>query len=148
MPIQQAIALHSQLCAMTLAYWGCSLELKSSKASKKVEPFSAFYLAVGERLMTLARLLIDLHPAFLREKWLWQRDWPVSLYRRPMVRQWLLDQASTPRWVSCVRLAEFSVLKYTIVYHICKFCKHKILWKNNIIGKKHNTKVILTFYSL
>ncbi|KAK7114601.1 putative ankyrin repeat protein RF_0381 [Littorina saxatilis] len=98
MPIQQAIALHSQECAMTLAYWGCDLTQPAAlKNSKKRKPFSAFYLAVNERLMSLARLLIDLHPWFLREEWLWEKDWPVSLYRRPLVRRWLKEQASTPR---------------------------------------------------
>ncbi|XP_076448878.1 uncharacterized protein LOC143285460 [Babylonia areolata] len=103
MPIQQAIALHSQECAMTLAYWGCDLtQPPPSKSGKRRKPFSAFYMAVNERLMTLARFLIDLNPWFLREQWLWQKDWPVSLYRRPLVRQWLIEQASTPRSLKCL----------------------------------------------
>ncbi|KAK7505757.1 hypothetical protein BaRGS_00003028 [Batillaria attramentaria] len=103
LPIQQAIALHSQECAMTLAHWGCSLsETPPSNRGKKRRPFSAFYLAVNERLMSLARLLIDLRPGFLREEWLWQKDWPMALYRRPMVRQWLIEQASTPRTLKCL----------------------------------------------
>jgi hypothetical protein len=101
MPIQQAIALHSQECAMTLAYWGCDLTQpkpqSGTKGSKKRKAFSAFYLAVSERLITLIRLLLDLNPWFLREQWVWQKDWPVSLFRRPLVRQWLMEQASTPR---------------------------------------------------
>lgn len=104
LPIQQAIALQSQECAMTLAHWGCSLTevLPSTRSKKKKCPFSAFFLAINERLMSLARLLIDLRPAFLREEWLWQKEWPVSLYRRPMVRDWLLEQAATPRTLKCL----------------------------------------------
>nr|KAG5712963.1 hypothetical protein BaRGS_021757 [Batillaria attramentaria] len=59
-------------------------ETPPSSRGKKRRPFSAFYLAVNERLMSLARLLIDLRPGFLREEWLWQKDWPMALYRRPM----------------------------------------------------------------
>ena len=43
MPIQQAIALHSQECAMTLAYWGCDLT-EPAVVSKKGESFNSRFI--------------------------------------------------------------------------------------------------------
>ncbi|XP_069113741.1 delta-latroinsectotoxin-Lt1a-like isoform X2 [Argopecten irradians] len=88
-PLQQAIKLHATESALTLIRHGCTV--------KKDKGSSYMFMAVEEKLVRIIKFLIALNPLSLNEEWLQKQMWPVSIYRRPDIFNWLQREASTPR---------------------------------------------------
>ncbi|CAG2203405.1 unnamed protein product [Mytilus edulis] len=88
-PLQQAIFMHADNCAMTLLHYGCSI--------KKEKGPSYFWLAVNEKLIKLVKFMIALKPVFLNEPWITKEDWPVSIYHRPDIFEWLKKESRKVR---------------------------------------------------
>jgi len=89
-PLEQAIKIHSQESAQTLLHWGCSRKRKNRLPS-------CFYLAVNEKQWSVVRFLTHLYPRYLQERWVREEKWPVSVYRNPDVRDYLVA-ASKQVW--------------------------------------------------
>ncbi|GFN77014.1 ankyrin repeat domain-containing protein 1-like [Plakobranchus ocellatus] len=83
-PLEQAIKIHSLESALTLLHWGSSLKRKRGRPSY-------FQLAVTEKQWAVVKFLIHLYPSYLQETWLRKQQWPVAIYHREDVRQYLLD---------------------------------------------------------
>ncbi|XP_061180289.1 putative ankyrin repeat protein RF_0381 isoform X2 [Saccostrea echinata] len=83
-PLQHAINIHSEECAVTLIHYGCSLV-----PDAKWRGPSYFFMAVNENQMKVLKFMVALKPTFLNEKWLQRKKWPVSIYRRPDIIEWL-----------------------------------------------------------
>ncbi|XP_056022784.1 ankyrin-2-like isoform X2 [Ostrea edulis] len=83
-PLQHAIKIHSGECAVTLMHYGCSLVPEG-----KLKGHSYFAMAVNEKQMKVVKFMVALRPTFLNEKWLQRKKWPVSIYRRPDIIEWL-----------------------------------------------------------
>lgn len=62
---------------------------------RKKKQRSYFHLALNEKQWLVVRFLIHLNPNYLQEEWLWNDKWPVSIYRRPDVREFLKESAKT-----------------------------------------------------
>ena len=88
-PLQQAIAVHADDCAMTLLHYGCSLE--------KAKGQSFFSMAVNEKLIKVVKFMIALKPVFLNESWIQEEAWPVSIYHRPDIFEWLKRESGKVR---------------------------------------------------
>ena len=88
-PLSQAINLHSEECAMTLVHQGCTL--------KKKKGHSYFYMAVDEKLIRLVKFMAAVNPNFLQEKWVKNNEWPVSIYHRPDMIEWLAKESQQVR---------------------------------------------------
>ncbi|XP_067652019.1 serine/threonine-protein phosphatase 6 regulatory ankyrin repeat subunit A-like [Haliotis asinina] len=89
-PLEQAIKLHSEACAITLVHSGCSIDTLRGKPSY-------FYMALNEKLFSLVKLLVDIRPSFLSERWIWSRQWPVAIFQMPEVCAWLTNESRKPR---------------------------------------------------
>lgn len=83
-PLQHAISIHSEECAVTLIHYGCSLVPEG-----KWKGPSYFFMAVNEKQMKVVRFMVAIKPTLLNEKWLQKKKWPVSIYRRPDIVEWL-----------------------------------------------------------
>lgn len=83
-PLQHAISIHSEECAVTLIHYGCSLVPEA-----KWKGPSNFFMAVNEKQMKVVKFMVAIKPTLLNEKWLQQKKWPVSIYRRPDIVEWL-----------------------------------------------------------
>ena len=90
-PLEMAIRLHHEDCALTMVIWGASLKQKDRKKP------SFFTLACSEGLHRLIQLLIDLKPDFLNEKWVLNRKVPLAMYRDPCVAEEIFSLAKQPR---------------------------------------------------
>lgn len=88
-PLQQAISVHAEDCAMTLIHYGCSL--------KKDKGPSYFWLAVNAKLLKIVKFLVALKPTYLNEVWVQREDWPVSIYHRPDIYEWLRRESRKVR---------------------------------------------------
>ncbi|KAK3603435.1 hypothetical protein CHS0354_009418 [Potamilus streckersoni] len=88
-PIQHAIKIHSEECAMTLVHQGCQIEREKGA--------SYFFMAVDEKLMRLTRFMAVVQPRFLQEKWIKEKKWPISIYHRPDIYEWLKRESSQPK---------------------------------------------------
>ncbi|KAH3774565.1 poly [ADP-ribose] polymerase tankyrase-2-like isoform X2 [Dreissena polymorpha] len=88
-PLSQAINLHCEVEAMTLIHLGCEMEKKRGQ--------SYFYMAVDENLMKLVKFMAAVYPQSLQEPWVKEREWPVSIYRRPDIINWLEHQSQKVR---------------------------------------------------
>lgn len=88
-PLQQAINVHAEDCAMTLIHYGCSLKLDKGP--------SYFWLAVNAKLIKVVKFLIALKSNFLNEPWVQKEDWPVSIYHRPDIFEWLRRESRKVR---------------------------------------------------
>ncbi|KAK6184637.1 hypothetical protein SNE40_007072 [Patella caerulea] len=89
-PLEQAIKVHHEDCAMVLVKYGCCVVRKKHKESY-------FKMAVNEKLERLMELLVHVYPWFLKEKWIWKRQWPVSIYNTPSIIEWLIVQSSNTK---------------------------------------------------
>lgn len=90
-PLEMASRRHAEDCALIMVVWGASLKLKDRKKP------SYFTLACEEGMLRLLRLLIDLNPLFLNERWVQQRRIPLALYRQPQTVDYIFQAASQPR---------------------------------------------------
>lgn len=109
-PLEQAIKLHAQDCALTLLHFGCSLVKEKGK--------SYFHLAVEEKLLKVVKFMINLQPTFLNEDFIQSHNWPVSLYYRPDIMDWIVKEAEQPRTLKQLcrariyrQLGKYSILK-------------------------------------
>lgn len=109
-PLQQAIKTHSWECAMTLIHFGCNMKRDKSP--------SYFHMAVDEKLVRVAMFLAELNPLFLNESWIRQQKWPVSIYRRPDILEWLMEDSKQPQ--SLKRLCRGKIYHYLGRYAILK----------------------------
>jgi hypothetical protein len=87
-PLEMAMRVHSEECAMVLLRWGCSLVLKD-----KTKP-SYFHMACSEGLECVIRFLIDLNPHFMHEGWLKSGQIPLALYKREELYKWLVNEST------------------------------------------------------
>lgn len=87
-PLQHAINIHSEECAVTLIHYGCSLVPEG-----KWKGPSYFFMAVNENQMKVVKFMVAIKPTLLNEKWLQQKKWPVSIYRKPEVVDWLVKKS-------------------------------------------------------
>jgi len=88
-PLNQAIGLHSEECAITLIHQGCDLTKKRGH--------SYFYMAVDEKLKRLVKFMAAVNPQFLQEAWIKTKTWPVSIYREPDLIKWLEEKSTNVR---------------------------------------------------
>lgn len=88
-PLNQAINLHSEECAMTLIHQGCDLTKKRGH--------SYFYMAVDEKLTRLVKFMAAVQPQFLQEDWIKTKTWPVSIFRQPVLIRWLEQESTNVR---------------------------------------------------
>ena len=88
--LDHAISIHSEKCALTLVHWGCSL------VKSKNQP-SYFNMAACEGLSSLVKLLVYIKPTFLNEDWLQKRRFPLALYKKPELSDWLCEMTTAPQ---------------------------------------------------
>ena len=89
-PLEMASRMHAEDCALTMVVWGASLKQKNRKNP------SFFTMACEEGLLRLLRLLVDVNPLFLNEKWVQRRKIPLALYREEETCEWIFERASNP----------------------------------------------------
>ncbi|XP_013417730.1 ankyrin repeat domain-containing protein 1-like [Lingula anatina] len=94
-PLQHAIKIHSENCAITLVHMGCKLK-------RPKEENSYFYLAASEGLFQLMKLLLEINPYYIYEKWILERNLPLSLYQKPELFEWLFAKSSQPASLSAL----------------------------------------------
>lgn len=115
-PLSQAINLHSEECAMTLVHEGCNL--------KKKKGHSYFYMAVDEKLIRLVKFMAAVNPQFLQEQWVLNSEWPVSIYHRPDLIEWLSKESQQVRKLR--QLCRAKVFTYLGKYAPYKMAKLKL----------------------
>ena len=115
-PLSQAINLHSEECAMTLVHQGCNL--------KKKKGHSYFYMAVDEKLIRLVKFMAAVNPQFLQEEWVKERQWPVSIYHKPDMIEWLHKESQQVRKLR--QLCRAKVFTYLGKYAPYKLQKLKL----------------------
>ena len=89
-PLEMALRVHAEECALVMLNWGCSWKQKSSKKN------SYFYMACHEGLCTITRYLIEVNPHFLQETWLKEGQQPVAMYKKQQFYEWLSEISSHP----------------------------------------------------
>ncbi|XP_062569296.1 putative ankyrin repeat protein RF_0381 [Saccostrea cucullata] len=104
-PLQHAINIHSEECAVTLIHYGCSLV-----PDAKWRGPSNFFMAVNENQMKVVKFMVALKPTFLNEKWLQRKRWPVSIYRKPDIIEYL--EKESQRVQSLKELCRGRVFQY------------------------------------
>ena len=90
-PLEMAIRLHHEDCALIMVVWGASLKQKDRKKP------SFFNLACSENMQRLLRLLLELKPEYLNEQWVQQRHIPLALNREPETVDYIFKMAAQPR---------------------------------------------------
>lgn len=90
-PLEMAIRLHNEDCALIIVVWGANLKQRDRKRP------SFFSLACSEGLHRLRSLLIDLKPDFLNEKWVLNRQVPLAMYHDQETAEEIFDMAKQPR---------------------------------------------------
>ena len=111
-PLEQAIKLHSEDCALTLLQWGCSRKRKRRLPS-------VFQMAVEEKQWSIVKFLTHLYPRYLQEKWIRSKTWPVSIYNRPDVIEYLINAPKQ-------------------VWSLKQYCRSTVF---NLIGKNAPVKI-------
>ncbi|XP_074646427.1 uncharacterized protein LOC141902548 [Tubulanus polymorphus] len=140
-PLEHAIAVHSEECAMTLVHWGCPLFVKSDHQKP-----SYFQAAMAEGLFTLGRLLSELNPLFLNESWLKNRVITLSLYHKPHLCSWLFARSSNPMplqyicrariWASLGKYAPKKVLKLPLPKRLLEFVSFSEFFFEEMYNRK------------
>ncbi|XP_041355028.1 ankyrin repeat and SOCS box protein 2-like [Gigantopelta aegis] len=113
-PLEQAINIQAEQCAIALIHGGCCLDPHRGKRSY-------FYMAVDAKMTHVVKLLAEIKPTYLNEQWIQSRLWPVSIYRRPDICKWLLKLKNEPN-------------------SLMKLCRAKIFFQ---LGKHPTSKVSL-----
>lgn len=88
-PLEHAMRVHSEKCAISLVHWGCGLKNRAG------EP-SFFFQAMSEGMVRLAKLMLEVRSMFSQEDWIRTEKWPLALYHKPEVCQWLTKKAKKP----------------------------------------------------
>ena len=139
-PLLHAIKTHSWESAMTLLHFGCKI--------KKDKGPSFFQIAVDERLDKVAKFLVALDHTFLNENWVQNRNWPISIYRRPEIIEWLCEEAKQPRTLR--QLCRAKIFHYVGKYAILKIpelplpeaMKEYIKYKDHVKEKFYRHKAL------
>ncbi|CAH1780541.1 unnamed protein product [Owenia fusiformis] len=111
-PLEHAIKLHSEDCAMIMVQWGCKLKHPNRK-------ISYFELAIKEGLIRLAKLMIQIRPEFLQEPWVKQKHIHLSIYKKPEFYKLIFELSKSP-------LPLFELCRSQIFKHLGKYAVSKV----------------------
>ncbi|XP_064598735.1 putative ankyrin repeat protein RF_0381 [Liolophura sinensis] len=102
-PLEHAMRIHSEKCAISMVHLGCGLK-------RTVGQSSYFFHAMSEGMIRLAKLMLEVRPMFSQDEWIRTEQWPLALYHKPEVCQWLAKKAKTPPRLKA--LCRGKVLRY------------------------------------
>lgn len=95
-PLDMAIRLHVAKCALTLLRWGCRVKVAKDKQQCQGQWMTYFRFAAEEGLITVVKMLAEIHPSFLNEPWVRTANYPLALQGCAPIQHWLQRYSRQP----------------------------------------------------